>query len=102
MSTKISIAAFTVIAAVFAAPEISNAKTHTHASGSYHHHRMVDSAYASAYGPARRYHPYHYRYYNTEVNRHYNNEVIFAGRYLGADPDPGVRLNLRVDRPDNR
>jgi hypothetical protein len=36
---------------------------------------------------------------NTDVNRHYGNEVIFAGRYLGADPDPGIRLNLRVDRP---
>jgi hypothetical protein len=48
----------------------------------------------------KRYHPYHYLYLNTDVNRHYNNEVIFAGRYLGADPDPGVRLNLRVDRPN--
>jgi hypothetical protein len=39
-------------------------------------------------------------YFNTEVTRHYPNEVTFAGRYLGADPDPGVRLNLRIDRPD--
>jgi hypothetical protein len=42
----------------------------------------------------------HFIYYNTEVTRHYPNEVTFAGRYLGADPDPGVRLNLRIDRPD--
>jgi hypothetical protein len=42
----------------------------------------------------------HFIYYNTEVTRHYPNEVAFAGRYLGADPDPGVRLNLRIDRPD--
>jgi hypothetical protein len=41
----------------------------------------------------------HFIYYNTEVTRHYQNEVTFAGRYLGADPDPGVRLNLRIDRP---
>jgi|HubBroStandDraft_1064217.scaffolds.fasta_scaffold1251578_1 hypothetical protein len=40
-----------------------------------------------------------YLFLNTDVNRHYGNEVIFAGRYLGADPDPGIRLNLRVDRP---
>ena len=40
-----------------------------------------------------------YPFLNTDVNRHYGNEVIFAGRYLGADPDPGIRLNLRVDRP---
>jgi hypothetical protein len=42
----------------------------------------------------------HFIYYNTEVTRHYPNEVTFAGRYLGADPDPGIRLNLRIDRPD--
>jgi hypothetical protein len=42
----------------------------------------------------------HFIYFNTEVTRHYQNEVTFAGRYLGADPDPGVRLNLRIDRPD--
>jgi hypothetical protein len=41
-------------------------------------------------------------YYNTEVMRHYQNEVTFAGRYLGADPDPAVRLNLRMDRPDGK
>jgi hypothetical protein len=41
-------------------------------------------------------------YFNTEVTRHYRNEVTFAGRYLGADPDPGVRLNLRMDRPDGK
>jgi hypothetical protein len=45
---------------------------------------------------------HHYLYLNADVNRHYSNEVIFAGRYLGADPDPGVRLNLLRDRPDNR
>ncbi|MBV9970110.1 MAG: hypothetical protein JO228_09015 [Xanthobacteraceae bacterium] len=41
-------------------------------------------------------------YFNTEVTRHYPNEVTFAGRYLGADPDPGIRLNLRIDRPDGK
>jgi hypothetical protein len=45
---------------------------------------------------------HHFIYLNTEVTRHYPNEVIFAGRYLGADPDPGVRLNLRMDRPDGK
>jgi hypothetical protein len=44
----------------------------------------------------------HFIYFNTEVTRHYKNEVIFAGRYLGADPDPAVRLNLRMDRPDGK
>jgi hypothetical protein len=44
----------------------------------------------------------HFIYFNTEVMRHYPNEVTFAGRYLGADPDPGVRLNLRIDRPDSK
>jgi hypothetical protein len=43
-----------------------------------------------------------YPFLNADVTRHYRNEVIFAGRYLGADPDPGVRLNLRMDRPDAR
>jgi hypothetical protein len=45
---------------------------------------------------------HHFIYFNTEVTRHYQNEVIFAGRYLGADPDPAVRLNLRMDRPDGK
>jgi hypothetical protein len=45
---------------------------------------------------------HHFIYFNTEVTRHYPSEVIFAGRYLGADPDPAVRLNLRMDRPDGK
>lgn len=44
---------------------------------------------------------YKYLYLNADVNRHYNNEVVFAGRYLGADPDPRIRLTLRRDRPEN-
>jgi hypothetical protein len=68
-------------------------RTQTHVR---HPSRIFGQAYGYAYDTHR------YLYYNTEVNRHYNNEVIFAGRYLGADPDPGVRLNLRVDRPENR
>jgi hypothetical protein len=44
--------------------------------------------------------PHHFIYFSTEVVRHYPHEVIFAGRYLGADPDPAVRLNLRMDRPE--
>jgi hypothetical protein len=52
MSTKISIAAIIAIAAVFGAPGISNAKTHTHASGSFNHHRTFGFAYRSAYGLA--------------------------------------------------
>jgi hypothetical protein len=43
-----------------------------------------------------------YLFLNADVNRHYRNEVTFAGRYLGADPDPAIRLNLRMDRPDGR
>jgi hypothetical protein len=60
---------------------------------SAHHHSHQESLLASN---TRN----HFIYYNTEVTRHYPNEVTFAGRYLGADPDPGVRLNLRIDRPD--
>jgi hypothetical protein len=48
MCTKISIAAITVIAAVFAAQGISNAKTQMRASRSYRHHRVVGSAYGFA------------------------------------------------------
>jgi hypothetical protein len=48
------------------------------------------------------YQSHRYLYLNTEVNRHYKNEVVFAGRYLGADPDWHVRFNLRFDRPENR
>jgi hypothetical protein len=66
------------------------------------HVRHSSRIFGHAYGYAQRHDTYRYLYYNTEVNRHYNNEVIFAGRYLGADPDPGVRLNLRVDRPEDR
>jgi hypothetical protein len=46
--------------------------------------------------------PHRYLFLKADVNRHYPNEVIFAGRYLGADPDPAIRLNLRIDRPDGR
>jgi hypothetical protein len=67
--------------------------------GSQTHVRHLSRTFGQAYGCAPR---YHYLYLNTDVNRHYDNEVIFAGRYLGADPDPGVRLNLRRDRPEDR
>jgi hypothetical protein len=70
-----------------------------HRIGSQTHVQHLSRTFKHAYGYAPR---YHYLYLNTDVNRHYNNEVIFAGRYLGADPDPGVRLNLRVDRLENR
>jgi hypothetical protein len=52
----------------------------------------------------RGWHDYSRRYpfLNADVTRHYRNEVTFAGRYLGADPDPAIRLNLRMDRPDGR
>jgi hypothetical protein len=81
------------------------------ASGANAQHAMAGQARARhsvrhffehAYGSATHHHSYRYLYLNTEVNRHYDNEVVFSGRYLGADPDPAVRLNLRVDRPDNR
>jgi hypothetical protein len=66
----------------------------------------ADGASARIHGPQRvvmtRGVAHHFIYFNTEVTRHYPNEVIFAGRYLGADPDPGVRLNLRMDRPDGK
>jgi hypothetical protein len=66
----------------------------------------ADGASASYHGPQKvavsRGAPHHFIYFNTEVVRHYQNEVIFAGRYLGADPDPAVRLNLRIDRPDGK
>jgi hypothetical protein len=45
-------------------------------------------------------HSRRYLFLNADVNHHYRNEVTFAGRYLGADPDPAIRLNLRIDRPD--
>ena len=66
----------------------------------------VGGANARHYGPQKvamtRGAAHHFIYFNTEVTRHYPNEVIFAGRYLGADPDPAVRLNLRMDRPDGK
>jgi hypothetical protein len=66
----------------------------------------VDGASARHHGPQKvvmiRGAAHHFIYFNTEVTRHYQNEVIFAGRYLGADPDPAVRLNLRMDRPDGK
>jgi hypothetical protein len=66
----------------------------------------VDGANARYHGPQKvvmtRGAAHHFIYFNTEVMRHYPNEVIFAGRYLGADPDPAVRLNLRMDRPDGK
>jgi hypothetical protein len=61
---------------------------------------VVFSIILSADGASARYHgsqkvamspaPHHFIYFNTEVVRHYQDEVIFAGRYLGADPDPAV------------
>jgi hypothetical protein len=70
-----------------------------HRTGSQTHVRHLSPTFGRIYGYAPR---YHYLYLNADVNRHYNNEVIFAGRYLGADPDPGVRLNLIRDQPNNR
>ena len=65
-----------------------------HRIGSQTHVRHLSRTFGQAHG----YVPcYHYLYSNTDVNRHYNNEVIFAGRYLGADPDPNVRLSLKKD-----
>jgi hypothetical protein len=81
---------------------MANGANAQHRTGSQTHVRHSSRIFGQAHGYVRRYETYHYIYYNTEVTRHYNNEVIFAGRYLGADPDPGVRLNLRVDRPENR
>ena len=63
------------------------------ASARYRGHQKVAMTRGAAH---------HFIYFNTEVTRHYQNEVIFAGRYLGADPDPAVRLNLRMDRPDGK
>jgi hypothetical protein len=73
-----------------------------HRTGSQLHVGNPSRIVWQTYGYVRDYDTRRYPYYNTEVRRHYNNEVTFAGRYLGADPDPGVRLNLRVDRPENR
>ena len=86
--------AFIALGALVIMPNGANAqhRSQTHAR---HQSRIFGQAYGYAYDT------HHYPYYNTEVNCHYNNEVIFAGRYLGADPDPGVRLNLKVDRPEN-
>ncbi|HEX3337542.1 MAG TPA: hypothetical protein VHT68_00020, partial [Pseudolabrys sp.] len=58
--------------------------------------------FRQAYGSIAQHQSHRYLYLNTEVNRHYKNEVVFAGRYLGADPDWHVRFNLRFDRPENR
>jgi hypothetical protein len=85
MSTKISIAAFTVIAAVFAAPGISNAKTHTHASGSYHHHRMVGSG--SAYSFAPTYEP-EYQSANPDEQRFQRNNNLKPDFHEGASYCP--------------
>jgi hypothetical protein len=63
-------------------------------ANAFHTIRRVDQSW---HDPSRR-----YPFLNADVNRHYRNEVTFAGRYLGADPDPAIRLNLRIDRPDGR
>jgi hypothetical protein len=81
---------------------MANGANAQHRTSGQTHVRHPSRIFGQAYGYARGYNTYRYPHYNTEVNPHYNNEVIFAGRYLGADPDPGVRLNLRVDRPENR
>jgi hypothetical protein len=81
---------------------MSNGANAQHRTGSQTHVRHPSRILAHSYGFARRYDTHHYLYLNADVNRHYKNEVIFAGRYLGADPDPGVRLNLRIDRPEDR
>jgi hypothetical protein len=78
---------------------MANGANAQHRTGSQTHAWHLSRTFRQAYGYGSR---YHYLYLNTEVNRHYNNEVIFAGRYLGADPDPGVRLNLIRDQPNNR
>jgi hypothetical protein len=66
-----------VIAAVFGAPGISNAKTHAHAWGSYNHHRMVGSACRSAYGLA------------PNQRRLNENNFIAQDRNLEGYPQPG-------------
>jgi hypothetical protein len=58
--------------------------------------------FGQAYGSITHHQSHRYLYLNTEVNQHYKNEVVFAGRYLGADPDWHVRFNLRFDRPESR
>jgi hypothetical protein len=69
---------------------------------------VVAASSANAFAAVRRVdhtrydYSHRYLFLNADVNRHYRNEVIFAGRYLGADPDPAIRLNLRIDRPDGR
>jgi hypothetical protein len=81
---------------------MANGANAQHRTGSQTRVRHPSRILAHSYGVARGYERYHYLYLNADVNRHYNNEMIFAGRYLGADPDPGVRLNLRIDRPEDR
>jgi hypothetical protein len=78
---------------------MGNGANAQHRTGSQIHVRNLSRTLGQAHEYGSR---YHYLYLNTEVNRHYKNEVIFAGRYLGADPDPGVRLNLIRDQPNNR
>jgi hypothetical protein len=81
---------------------MANGANAQHRTSGQTHVRHLSRAFGQAYGFARGYEKYHHLYFNADVNRHYNNEVIFAGRYLGADPDPGVRLNLGIDRPVDR
>jgi hypothetical protein len=78
---------------------MANGANAQHRTGGQTHVRHLSHTLGQAYEYGSR---YHYLYLNTDVNRHYKNEVIFNGRYLGADPDPGVRLNLIRDQPDNR
>jgi hypothetical protein len=81
---------------------MANGANAQHRTGSQSHVWHPSRILAHQYGFARRPDRSHYLYLNADVNRHYHNEVIFAGRYLGADPDPGVRLTLRIDRPEDR
>jgi hypothetical protein len=78
---------------------LANGAYAQHGTGGRTHGRHLSPTLGQAYEYGSR---YHYLYLNTDVNRHYKNEVTFNGRYLGADPDPGVRLNLIRDQPDNR
>jgi hypothetical protein len=85
---KVIMKAKLAVIALGALALMANGANAQHRAGSQTHVRHPSRIFGQAYGYARGDNTYHYPYYNTEVNRHYNNEVIFAGRYLGADPIP--------------
>jgi hypothetical protein len=97
MKTQLSLIAISTLALITIGVNTQHAL-----AGQLRARHSVRHVFGQAHESVTHHQSYRYLYLNTEVNRHYKNEVVFAGRYLGADPDWHVRFNLRFDRPENR